>query len=942
MQPALAILMSACSLAALGLGCVLGNDELVQARTLFLKGKYAEAIEIYSPLAEKDAAALLGLARCLRATGKADLAAEKLAAAADQAPLHAELARLAFERGDYPGAAGHADRAIELDGDQLLAHWIRAELDRVAGRIDKAEAGYRWLVRYYNAHPVKDAESLRWIGLGAARYARWNRLNDQFSFLVNELYADALQLDADFWPAHYESGLLFLEKYNQADAAREFAAALAINPQAAEVYAAVARLAVLERNLEKAEQSIERALQINPRLLTAWQGKADMAWSNFQTRETLELLEKQILPLNPASEATQARMAACCLLLDGGGPEPSPRLEKLIDESLARNPHCGEFFFVLASQLEDRNKFRQAGRYYRRAIEVMPQLLGPRSQLALLQMRTGEEAAARRMLDEAFEADPFNVRVSNMLEVLEVLDGMETLDTGEVLVRYDRRDELLARYVARYLEENYGRWCREFGYRPPGKPLLEIFHSIRGVPGQQWFSTRMIGLPYLGVVAASTGPVVAMASPNEAHARREFNWAQVVRHEFVHVITLQQTDYDIPHWYTEGLAVYLEGGPRPEVWNKLLLERVAEERLFDLSNLNFGFTRAQSGADWQMAYCQAELYVEYVLKRWGRVALKQLLGAYAEGLDTEEAISRVFEVSLEQFERGYRQHLDEVVEGLSSLDWPQPGSFEERLKARESNPQDARAAAELAYAYLLRGAGAEARQVAQQAVELEAGQPLATYVLARLQVKAGRSEAAVEMLEGRLDEAAPHPCVLNLLAALKLKAEHYDEAARLYTLGERLDPVNLRWTKALAKVCVLSGDTGRLGDVLRRLAAADPDDLAYRKKLAQMALDRRDYRAAVDWANQGLEIDVMDAKVHRMAGDAYRGLQQYAAAIEEYQAAVELQPDDPQGRFALADAYLQTGQLAEARRALEVLLQRVPDYPGADVLLESLKERDEP
>ena len=87
-------------------------------------------------------------------------------------------------------------RRSSLDANQLLARWLRGELHRVAGRLDEAEAAYRWLVDYYNANDVNDAESLRWIGLAAAHYARWNRLSDQFSFLVNELYPDAAEAGA--------------------------------------------------------------------------------------------------------------------------------------------------------------------------------------------------------------------------------------------------------------------------------------------------------------------------------------------------------------------------------------------------------------------------------------------------------------------------------------------------------------------------------------------------------------------------------------------------------------------------------------------------------------------------------------------------------------------------------------------------------------------------
>src|SRR5262249_2406260 len=140
----------------------------------------------------------------------------------DAAELHAELASLAFERGDYPTAQAAVDRAIKLDADLLSARWTQAELLRTAGKLDEADAAYKWFVDYYNSHDVTSPESLRVIGLGAAQFARWHRLTRQFSFLVNELFPDALKLDKTYWPAHYETGLLFLEKYNQAEASRAF------------------------------------------------------------------------------------------------------------------------------------------------------------------------------------------------------------------------------------------------------------------------------------------------------------------------------------------------------------------------------------------------------------------------------------------------------------------------------------------------------------------------------------------------------------------------------------------------------------------------------------------------------------------------------------------------------------------------------------------------
>ena len=74
-------------------------------------------------------------------------------------------------------------------------------------------------------------------------------------------------------------------------------------------------------------------------------------------------------------------------------------------------------------------------------------------------------------------------------------------------------------------------------------------------------------------------PAVFQKPANEAEARRQVNWARVLTHELVHVVTLQQTQFNIPHWFTEGLAVGCENHPRPAEWNKLLAARVPKIRL---------------------------------------------------------------------------------------------------------------------------------------------------------------------------------------------------------------------------------------------------------------------------------------------------------------------------------------------------------------------------
>ena len=670
-----------------------------------------------------------------------------------------------------------------------------------------------------------------------------------------------------------------------------------------------------------------------------------MLWANFQPQEAAKLLEEKVVPLCPVSEQTLGRLAACYVLADGlSHDDQNSRFARLVAEVTRRNPRAGDFFCTMAEMLESRSKIAPAEFMFREALKRMPQKVGTRSGLGMLYMRTGDEARARRLLDEALEVDPFNLRVNNMLEVLDVLDEMGALETEHVVLRYSREeDKLLAEYAAEALDEVYPRLCRQFGYRPPGKPLVEIFNRAEGADGHQWFSTRLIGLPYVGTVAASTGRMVAMVSPNEPDIGKHYNWHRVMTHELVHVITLQQTDFNCPHWFTEALAVWCEDQPRPQEWNEVLVRRTAQKKLYDLNTLNFGFIRPHSSEDWALAYCQAELYLEYMLKNHGSGVVRRLLAAYAENLTTPEAIERVLGVSQEEFERGYRRYVEKLAAEMASLaETEEEEDFAALKKRQEAEPDNADLAARLALAYVRRDANTEARQMAATALKLKPKHALATYVLARLRLNAGEPEAAIELLANCLDEEHPQPNALNLLAGLQLKAENCDEAARLYALGQKHDPYNLKWTRSLARVYIASKNNEKLADVLAALARADGDDLTARKKLARLALDRKDFVGAVDWCHQALHIDVKDGAVHRALGEALVGQRKFVGAIEHYQRAIEFDPKEPQQRFALADACLQAGRPDKAREVLQELLRLVPDYPGAELLLESLDGKKGP
>ena len=366
----------------------------------------------------------------------------------------------------------------------------------------------------------------------------------------------------------------------------------------------------------------------------------------------------------------------------------------------------------------------------------------------------------------------------------------------------------------------------------PGKTKIEIMKN------HQWFSGRTIGLPFIPTVGACTGKVIALASPKTT--QQAFNWARVLKHELVHVITLQQTEFNIPHWYTEALAVDSEGFPRPQEWNKMLLERVpSRSKLLNLDTINLGFIRPNEPEDRQMAYCQAQLYARYMLKRFGDDALIKMLMAYRRGLTTDRAIDECFHVDKADFEKAYLDYLDEVVKTIRTrASEEKPVKFSQLERQLKEKPDDPDLNARMAYEHFARRDYKEARPLADKALEAQAAPSPGQLREGPAALDHRRRRRGAALLEPALDPKRPNERVVDLLAELKMKAGQLDEAEKLYELARKDDPYHTKWIAGLARVHLRQKNTEKFLDDLAMIAANDADDISVRKALAERYLAR--------------------------------------------------------------------------------------------------------
>ncbi len=889
--------------------------DLTTPRSHLDRGRYDEAAEWFEARpadAPRSATGSLLLAELQFQTGKVAEALQTLEEAITREPgqavLLAHKARLLAFRGELAPAAAAAEAALAIEPNQPLARLVQADVWTATGKLQEASDGYRWFVRYYNQAQPTDAATLMVLGQGAAQYARWKGSAQIFDFLVNTLCADALKDDPDCWQAHQLAGELLLEKYNRAEGLPELQAGLAINPRAVDILLSLAAASLAEMQYDDAERFLQKALETHPRHPEALRLQAKSLISQGRIVEGEPVLGAALV----ACPTDQRTIALVAYLESVKGHSPVPkRLEQLLGQlddlsnwqpsdspfetivvNLAKvNPRPGYFLQELGRLFQGQRKLTLAAICYEQAIARMPQLSEPKSDLAMLHFQAGRMEEARKLLDDAFRADPYHVRISNMRKVLRVLDDYATVSTPHFVLRADSQlDSVLSKYMAEELERVYADVTTEYGFEPPQRTQIEIYNKARGLAGHQWFSARMVGLPWLQTIGASTGLIIALTSP--AATPEPYNWARVIRHEFVHVVTLQQTDFNIPHWFTEALATRAEGYPFPKSWDALLVKRFRANNLRNLDDLHLGFQRAESREDWDFAYCQSVLYAEYFLERFGDDALRKLLNAYRETRSTDEALQRAFGVRKADVEAGHKDFLQRRVDRLLASSPNLPLDAAAITDRYESDPKSPEVQADYAALLLDQEDAEQAEAIAATVLKSTPAQIRAACVLAEVRLQQKRERDALAILQRAYDPAKFDHRLWLLLGKQQLRTGDSQGAFQLFQRACEREPEELVWWQGLAQAADLTDNRAALIRCLETVARLDGDSAAARLERAELALEDKDFATAVDYAKRALQVDVLDADIHLTLARGFAGLKDTPSALAEYDVALQLKPGD--------------------------------------------------
>lgn len=453
-------------------------------------------------------------------------------------------------------------------------------------------------------------------------------------------------------------GRLFLERFNPEDAAALFQEALAIKKDHAGALVGLAMVAA-DGFEAKAVEFAEQALAADPKLIEARELLARLALEDSNPQKAAEEADKA-LAISPRALDAMAIHATIDWLSDRS---ETPWIGRI----LAQDPKYGQAYELAGRLFVLNRRYEEGIRFYRKAIEIAPELWSARAQLGINLMRLGFDQEARTQLEDCYTNHYRDAATVNSLRLLDSYKNFVTLRTGNTILKLHKKEaELLKPYFEAELKRAIATYEKKYGMKLEQPVQLEVY------PDHEDFAVRTMGLPGLGALGVTFGYVVAMDSPSGRRAGT-FHWASTLWHELSHVFILSATKHRVPRWFTEGMAVYEETAVSPEWGDRLdpqVISALKHKKMLPILELDKGFVRPTYPAQVVVSYFQAGRVCGFIAQEWGFDKLMAMMREFARNVPTGDVIKEELGVSPEEFDRRFLAALDKetktVVEGFET------------------------------------------------------------------------------------------------------------------------------------------------------------------------------------------------------------------------------------------------------------------------------------
>lgn len=745
------------------------------------------------------------------------------------------------------------------------------------------------------------------LGLGS----RQRSPQASYNLFQRAYKADAKYINAFVWAGEHCS-----DKYMWSYAIEEYGKALQLNKSHALANAGMAYVLMEKGDYQRARELIAVALETNPNCSEAIQLYAAILIADDKNREALLLL-KEALKTNQQDMEILSQIAACY-----EQQSDSETRDEYIKKVLSINPRYSQVYLAISQACENRRQFPAAVEWAKKGMALNSRDWEGYFIAGMNLLRLGEEKEGYKILDRAFALNGFNIWAKNILTLLDrdfKKKEYVQFETEHFVIKLHRDEsEIMFPYLKDVVEEAYEKYTKKYDIEPVGpkeyngKILLLMFNRHND------FSARTVGLPGLGALGACFGQIITMPSPiiGKGDDQRKFNWKRVFEHEFVHVLTLQKSSYNIPRWFTEGISTWEEEDPQSEV-DRQLKWAWANKRLLPLEDINSGFSQQTYPNQIGVSYYHASLVCKYINDQYGYKAIQKMLKLYRDGKSNEEAIEGGTGRKLSQINKEVESYIDAYVSKIPisiPMEKKVMADLEATLQSFELTPEKE---LDLAGAYVHYGQDDKASVIIDKILKKNDANVRAHAIKAYILFKNEEFDSAKKAFQKVLSLDPLHYAANYLMGQMSEKDKKFDSAAVYYTKAlefySRVENQQNNLYFKLVNLYDKLGNKEKALETLRMHTVHNNKNYSGFVRYADRLKKRGDNRKAIEAYIGASYIYPFDLRVHDNCGTLLVKEKRYIEAIKEFKVALELEPRSKSILYKLFDVYIQIEDKVAAR-----------------------------
>ena len=304
-------------------------------------------------------------------------------------------------------------------------------------------------------------------------------------------------------------------------------------------------------------------------------------------------------------------------------------------------------------------------------------------------------ATMARLADEhglPREVESLDALIRQTYEALAEFDEFVSEDR-RFLIRYTSRDKALIPFMLPVLQAQDAALARDFGYKPKGQVVVEIYPEIKFLASVSPLTEEAIETS--GTIALCKYNRLMFTSPRAMV--RGYGWQDTMAHEFTHYYVTKRSHNTVPIWLHEGIAKFQEtrwrsdpAYPLAPPQEDLLARSIKGGELitFDQMHPSMALLPSQEAAS--LAFAEVHTVIDWMYRIKGYAGINALMDRLRVGDDMNAALERSFGHDLDGLWTAWRGQLKsrgfKTYPGLvqTSLKFKKPGQTEDEAAVLDS------------------------------------------------------------------------------------------------------------------------------------------------------------------------------------------------------------------------------------------------------------------